>query len=742
MLAVLRRHDPDGYALRRAVRTAVVVSCVVAFMVNVVGDHTAATFATFGCFALLLFVDFPGSRATRFNSYLTLAVVGAVLIVIGTACSRSVWAAVLGMVVVGFVVLFAGVLSAAAAAAGRAALLTFILPVSLPAGLSDVGVRLAGWGVALICAIPAALFVWPPRDHDRLRSDTAAACQALGESLARRLAGGSPAECAAALDITREALVRLRMTFRGTAYRPIGLTTGSRALGRMVEELEWLNAIIAESSIDQMRQWPALARDTANTAARVLRASGQTLDPEQSPTSDRESLDDALADLRVDRAAVETETKAALVSADGFVGPYQAHEITREALLVGSVTSWVVAADRRSYLSRLLGRRPDVALVGALTPATQLLGNHAERSSVWFRNSVRGAVGLGLAVLVAQLAGTQDAFWVVLAAMSVLRSNALSVGSTVLRAVGGTVIGFAVGGAVVYAIGTNHAVLWAVLPVAVLFAAYAPEAISFAAGQAGFTVTVLIVFNILQPVGWRLGIVRVEDVLLGCGCSLVVGLLFWPRGAAGAVDRALGEAYRSGAELVRRAVEYVTLRAPAPDPSGAVAASQRMDDALRQYLAERGNKPVALDELTKALNGATRLRLAGQAIAELHHGDPAVELAFFARANELLAGRAATIDTWYTAAASGLGGRDGTAAGSAAASSRPEPVPGERGRVYQALRTELAVDDAPDDAHLEHARRLLWTALYLRDLEELQSHLVAVVDDLTQHPTAARALRG
>jgi len=52
--------------------------------------------------------------------------------------------------------------------------------------------------------------------------------------------------------------------------------------------------------------------------------------------------------------------------------------------------------------------------------------------------------------------------------------------------------------------------------------------ISFAAGQAGFTLVVVILFNIIEPTGWRVGLTRIEDVAIGCGVSIVVGLLFWP----------------------------------------------------------------------------------------------------------------------------------------------------------------------------------------------------------------------
>ena len=52
------------------------------------------------------------------------------------------------------------------------------------------------------------------------------------------------------------------------------------------------------------------------------------------------------------------------------------------------------AAERRSWLERLLGRRPP-GLAGPLAAAQERAAAHVERHSVWLHNSVRGAVGLG-----------------------------------------------------------------------------------------------------------------------------------------------------------------------------------------------------------------------------------------------------------------------------------------------------------------------------------------------------------
>ena len=76
-----------------------------------------------------------------------------------------------------------------------------------------------------------------------------------------------------------------------------------------------------------------------------------------------------------------------------------------------------------------------------------------------------------------------------------------------------------------------------------LLAGLAPAVISFATGQAAFTITLLILYNIIAPAGWKVGLVRIEDVAIGCAVSLVVGALFWPRGAGAAFGQAASEAY-------------------------------------------------------------------------------------------------------------------------------------------------------------------------------------------------------
>ena len=101
-------------------------------------------------------------------------------------------------------------------------------------------------------------------------------------------------------------------------------------------------------------------------------------------------------------------------------------------------------------------------------------------------------------------------------------------------------MGFLIGSVIMIGVAAHQVLLWVLLPLAVLVSgAVPPSLISFAAGQAGFTVVVIILFNIIAPAGWKVGLTRVEDVAIGCAVSVVVGVLFWPRGAMAALGSAL-----------------------------------------------------------------------------------------------------------------------------------------------------------------------------------------------------------
>src|SRR5260370_18027570 len=66
-----------------------------------------------------------------------------------------------------------------------------------------------------------------------------------------------------------------------------------------------------------------------------------------------------------------------------------------------------------------------------------------------------------------------------------------------------------------------------------------------AAGQAAFSVLLIILFNLIVPTGWQIGVVRIEDLLIGVAISVVVGVLLWPSGVRRTLAGSMARFYRA-----------------------------------------------------------------------------------------------------------------------------------------------------------------------------------------------------
>ena len=81
----------------------------------------------------------------------------------------------------------------------------------------------------------------------------------------------------------------------------------------------------------------------------------------------------------------------------------------------------------------------------------------------------------------------------------------------------------------------------------------------------------------------------------------------------------------------------------------AASASRRLDDTFRGYLAERGAKPVPLEDVTRLVNGVAGIRLHADAVADLSRRD--------GPAQQELVRSAVDMTAWFSALAASLTGR-------------------------------------------------------------------------------------
>ncbi len=661
---------------------------------EVIGNLQMATFAAFGGFATLVLADFGGTRRDRLVAHAGLAAVGSVLLTIGTAVNSATALAAVVTLLVGFSVLFLGILGPNAASGATAALLAYVLPAASPGTVSMIPSRLAGWLLVSAVGTVAVLLTSTRPSGGRLRTAIATSADALADELegaARRQS--DPARRDRSLAAKRE----LRAAFTAGPFRPTGMATRDQAVGNVIEVLEWATELVGDTVNHHasLAVMPPGDRELLREAANTLRGITALV------TTGRATVDVAgLEDRRRQRAAAsrglpaDTPDLVDVVHA-GFHARTVAIAVRNaaaDALIASRMASPQLVASQRL---RWLGVNPPAdgggtRRLAAPRAVARDIGRHASLRSVWLRNSARGGLALAAAVAVADLSNVQHGFWVVLGTLSVLRTNATSTGATALRAVAGTTLGFIVGAGVVLAIGTNTDVLWAVLPVSVLVAGYTASIGSFVVGQAAFTLVVTVLYNLLVPVGWTVGVVRIEDVAVGCGVSVVVGVLLWPRGASSVVATDLHDAFLAGAGYLDQAASWVLGVQPAPPEGGvaAVSAGVRLDDALRGYLTERGSKRVRREDLWRLVGAVMRLRLTASSLAGMA---PIRELTAQGRA---LDGDAATLAQWYRALAGHL------------ARAQPphlEPVAMSSGQSAQIVAQGLDICGLLDvDHHLRH----------------------------------------
>jgi uncharacterized membrane protein YccC len=527
-------------------------------------------------------------------------------VALGTLVSTSVVAAVAVTLVIGFVVSFGRVFGGYVSAANTGLLLAFVVAVTIPSPPSLIPLRVGGWAIAGLVSTLAAVALWPRLERVTMHKEAARALLAIADRVHAFSAMARPEDVERLNTKSREAVMDARQGFIDMARRPTASARRDRAFAQLLIELDRLVEIIEHPfNAERPTVRPGIPETDQLVRAVVaaLRASARVL--KNGPPPDVEAIDAARRDHRI--------------ALDRWAGEQIRAGRPAEEVLDGldfDDTLRVV-----SYLAVLLGRnaaiasggRPDVHETATHIGRTILA--HLESPSTVLQGSLRVAIGLALAVFVARSFGLSHGFWVVLGTIQVLRSNALGTGRSIIQAVAGNAVGVLIGGLFAVLAGNHPALMWMAFPVAVFGAAYAATTLGFMASQAAFTINLIIVFNLISPAGWQVGLVRIEDLLVGALISLVVGVLLWPRGARREFGRALASAYRAVAGYVAASFDRILGSAP-PDATvridpAVLRARDRADAAFDTFQTERGGG--ALDHETAAflLSGISHMSLAG-----------------------------------------------------------------------------------------------------------------------------------
>ena len=160
--------------------------------------------------------------------------------------------------------------------------------------------------------------------------------------------------------------------------------------------------------------------------------------------------------------------------------------------------------------------------------------------------------------------------------------------------------------------------------------------------------------------------------------------------------------------------DATAIPAPEDEAARAAATARRLDDTFRSYLAERGEKPLPLAEMTSLVSGIGGLRLAADAVLDIWQREDGSAQGDRSAAREELLRSSELVKRWYEDLAASL--QDG---------SRPrEPMAHDRvadGRLLDAVRRDLQGDDGKASAT---AVRMIWTGDHLDAVRRLQRLIV------------------
>jgi hypothetical protein len=168
---------------------------------------------------------------------------------------------------------------------------------------------------------------------------------------------------------------------------------------------------------------------------------------------------------------------------------------------------------------------------------------------------------------------------------------------------------------------------------------------------------------------------------------------------------------------------------PEEAAQAARVAADRMDDAFRQYLAERSSKQMTMDGVATLVAGATRVRRTALSLLTI---TPMTDVTALADGcGELLERDLDPLQRWYARLGQAI-------ADGAGAPPQDDPDIGGRRRVLECAQRAVAEGH---EASIAAALNLLWASQQLHDLWRLEAHLAKPASGSVHPPVAPHAQR-
>lgn len=594
--------DPQLRYLHRAIR-AVAVGAPLFWLFQAVLDMpNAAGGAVFAVISLGSFADFWGSSRRLAFRYLVTGAAGLVMLGLGALASRNTAAALGVTAAVSFAAMYLGVLGTPFYLARFPVIISYLLAVTSPGGTDAVAQRMLGWTAGGLLIAAASLLLWPSRNRFPVRDLAAATCRKTAATVTAHWGKGQRGPEGEVRSLLHELRAQSDQAHLNTA----ALAADERVLGATVHDIERLAAHVVVAPGCTVREAEnRLATDIGSALevyAEVLESPpgrpGSQDPGDESRRAVEALIESSAAYMRsLDEELAEASgTEAIVPVVDRQFAASNIRGTARLAIMlgetIGACEACATPPESESEPATEAGRNPIEALLGQFG-----LG------SLWFREALRSAVALTIAVWLARAGlGDSHGFWVALGTFSVLRVNLSTTSRSVWSTLLGTAVGFGLSSGILLVAEHTHWILWVVMPASLFLASWTGR-FRAEATAASFTTMLVVMYSIMSSAGFLTGEQRLRDVALGAGVTFVITLVIWPRVGRGPL-RDLASIVDKARDHLEAAVERWE-RGDPPPPIQELAQLQvtsQLDDVLD---ALSGSAPATLPSEPRTLLVAT-----------------------------------------------------------------------------------------------------------------------------------------
>ncbi len=522
--------------LGSAVRFALALAIVNLSALAIFGSGTATTAASFATIGSLYFLDYDGRARERLGAYSLSTLVAVVGLVLGCAVQGNLPLTIIIGFALGFVFAAARAFRGLIARSFIGTQLAFVLAVFTPNAWTTFDELILGWMYGAAISVVCALLIFPRHHAGLVRNALskwalAVAAFMTGDAVSRQHARASIAAH----------LEELESSDHGSMLAGLW-SKRTRALAAMELHAHQMSAFLDLIPADEERD---SGEDSLISAtARGFTVAGNTV-PFGTKPAEFSPVEQA-RDADFTRLRADAQTSGGAVPSDFAV----------RVLSIGASTMQYLAAASRGWKIT-----DPIRFATPQRSVRDMIREAFSHDSVWMLHGLRTGFAIAGSIALATAMGLEHGVWVVMTTLSII--NISFTATVISRNAGKTIAGVVLGAslaALTLAVVPQWWMLAALVP---LIAGLAKWCLPMSSFFTQLTYAPFAILNVAM-LGWPnrhgLGVIRIEDIVVGLSAGIVATLITFPFGLRKLLERTWMHAHDAAREAIAATADAVRQR--------------------------------------------------------------------------------------------------------------------------------------------------------------------------------------